>query len=135
MAKRCRFVTPKVVRLPLSDGDWIEVKERLTVGEERDAFQQVVGEVSPEGWRRPNVAMLGVAEIVAYLVDWSLRDALDKPVAVNLDAVRSLDKDTFKEIEQAVTAHIEAMDAAEVARKNGQGGESGSAPTSPSVIA
>lgn len=133
MARRVRFVTPEVVRLPLSDGDWIEVKKRLSVGEERQAFQQIVGEIKSDGWRRPNLEMVGIAEMIAYLVDWSFRDARDKPVRVTIDAIRQLDLATFRELEAALTAHVTAMDAAEADAKNGQSGEPGSATTSPSV--
>ena len=30
-----RFVTPDTARVELSDGDWIEIKERLTYGEQQ----------------------------------------------------------------------------------------------------
>lgn len=133
MARRVRFVTPEVVRLPLSDGDWIEVKKRLSVGEERQAFQQIVGEIKSDGWRRPNLEMVGIAEMIAYLVDWSFRDARDKPVKVTIDAIRQLDLATFRELETVLTAHVTAMDAAEADTKNEQSGEPGSATTSPSV--
>lgn len=119
MGKRCRFVQPESVRLPLSDGEWVEVKKQLSVGEERKAFQAIVGEVK-DGWRRPNVEMIGVAEMAAYLVDWSFRDAQDKPVPVSVDAITQLDTETFTEIERALQLHDEAMRAEREARKNAQ---------------
>jgi hypothetical protein len=113
-----RFVQPEVVRLELSEGDWIDVKKRLTVGEERKAFQSVVGEVNPEGWRRPNVEMVGVSEMVAYIVRWSLRDAQDIPVPVSADTIKGLEIDDFKEIEKAIERHVAAVEAEAQALKN-----------------
>jgi len=131
---RCRFVQPDVVRLSLSEGDWIGVKKRLSVGEERAAFQQIVGEINPNsGWRKPNVEMLGIAEMAAYIVEWSLRDAQDRPVAVSVAAIKQLDSATFKEIESALAAHVEATEAALAASKNDPDGKLEPVPTSPSA--
>jgi len=133
MAQRCWFVTPEVVRLPLSDHQWIDVKKRLTVGEERAAFQQIVGEVNTQGWRRPNMEMMGIAEMAAYIVNWSLVDQGGKPVPVSVGAIQSMDGAGFREIETALEGHIKAMEAEETVRKNEAAGENGSAPISPSV--
>ncbi len=131
---RCRFVQPEVVRLHLSDGDWIEVKKRLTVGEERTAFQAVVGEVNQAtGWRKPNVEMVGIAEMVAYIVAWSFRDASDKPVAVTVNAIKQLDSASFSEIEKALEQHVQNVEAELEARKNGPDGKNESVATLPSV--
>lgn len=129
---RCRFVDPEVVRLPLSDGDWIEVKKTLNVGEERAAFQLIAGEVK-DGWRRVNYEMLGIAEVLAYIVDWSLVDKQGKVAKVTLSAIQQLDPATFKEIEDALKKHEAAMDAEREARKNDLGGGPASSPTSPSA--
>jgi hypothetical protein len=132
--KRIRFVQPEIVRLDLSDGDWVDVKKRLTVGEERAAFQAIVGEVnSTTGWRRPNVEMVGVAEMVAYIVRWSFRDANDLPVAVTVDAIKQMDSESFAEIEKALEKHIAAVEAELTAAKNVQGGKTATAATSPSA--
>ena len=130
---RCRFVQPETVTLDLSDSDWVEVKKRLTVGEERAAFQQIVGEVNSAGWRRPNVEMMGLAEVQAYIVDWSFRGADGKRVEPNMAAIKALDKASYNELETAIQKHIEAMDAEENARKNVSATESESGATSPSV--
>lgn len=130
---RCRFVQPETTRLTLSDGDWIEVKKKLTVGEQRAAFQQIVGEVNQEGWRRPNMKMMGLAEVAAYIVDWSFRDAADKPVPFSVSALEGLDTESYDEIDAAVEAHIKAMEAEKDASKKSQAGNSASETTSPSV--
>src|SRR3990172_11675596 len=101
---RCRFVQPDTVRLTISDGDWIDVKKRLSVGEKRKAEASIVADVRPDGRVTPNLEMMGgKAQVLAYLLDWSLRDAQDRPVKIETDAKRSaaidqLDEATFKEI-------------------------------------
>jgi len=130
---RCRFVQPETVVLSLSEGDTIEVKKRLSVGEERAAFQAIVGEVNPDGWRRPNVEMVGLAEMMAYIVDWSFTGADQKRVPFTLSALKQLDSATFKEIEQALEKHIAEQDHQEQIRKNASDGASAPASTSPSA--
>lgn len=118
MGKRHRFVVPDTTQLPLSDGDWVEVKKRLTVGDERAAMQAVVGVINQDGSRSPNLKMVGIAEVMAYLVDWSFTDAQDKRVPLSVDAVLNLDPESFKEIEAAVEAHAKAIQEALAAQKN-----------------
>ena len=132
--KRTRFVQPQVVRIQLSDNDWIDVKKQLSVGEEREAFQQVVGEINTTtGWRKPNVAMLGIAEMLAYIVEWSFVDAQDRRVPVSADTIKQLDQASFKEVETAMELHIKAMEQERTAEKNGTAGEIASVPISPSA--
>jgi hypothetical protein len=102
---RLRFVTPEIVRLPLSEGDWIEVKKRLTVGEARQATTSFIGKFNGDGSRTPNLETLGMGNVLAYLVRWSFRDANDLPVSVSLDALKALDMDTYREIDDAIEAH------------------------------
>lgn len=123
--------------LPLEGGHWIEVKKRLTLGEERASFQSVIGEVNNEGWRRPNLEMQGIAEVAAYIVNWSLTHN-GQPVPVNNDglkiaALRSMRPDRYKVIEEVVQAHIAEMEKELAAEKNVQGGNKESIPTSSSA--
>lgn len=128
---KLRFVQPAIERLHLSDGDWVEVKKRLSVGEERAAFQRIVGEINNDGWRRPNIEMMGIAEMAAYIVAWSFRDAQDKPVPVSIDAIKQLDSESFAELEKVLEGHIKASVAEIEALKNNQGGETKSVQTLP----
>jgi hypothetical protein len=130
---RCRFVQPEVVRLYLSDGDWLGVKKRLSVGEERAAFQAIVGEVNPSGWRKPNVEMLGIAEMFAYIVEWSFRDAQDRAVPVSIESIKQLDSETFKEIEKALEGHVATIERALEKEKNARDGAIELVPISPSA--
>lgn len=134
MGKRNRFRKPGIERLLLSDGDWVEVKRRLSVGEERAAFQAIVGQINQDGWRKPNVELVGIAEMFAYLVDWSFTGDDDKPVKLTIDAIQNLDPDDYKELEDALDAHKKRMEAEREAQKNARGGASESSSISPSVV-
>jgi len=131
---RTRFVIPSVTTLTLSDGDWIQVKNQLTVGEERAAFQQIIGEINQQtGWRKPNIALQGIAEIAAYLVAWSFRDPEGNPIPPDVATIQLLDVDSYRELEAAVEGHIRKMEAERAAAKNGSTTGSESTRTSISV--
>jgi hypothetical protein len=113
---RCRVVVPETVRLTISEGDWLDVKKRLTYGERKKASASLVREVRADGRVTPEFEMVGLAQVMAYLVDWSLVDAKGKQIPIDTDdrklaALRSMDEATVEEIEQAIEKHAEAMDA------------------------
>jgi hypothetical protein len=106
---RNRFVSPSSDRIPLSDGDWIEVKHDLNNGE-RLALEQAGnlppirdgqgGLITPIDWSRHELERAFI-----FLTDWSFRGADDKPVKLSIDALRAIDPDTFREINQAILSH------------------------------
>lgn len=135
---RCRVVVPEVVRLPLSDGDWVDVKKRLTYGERNRMKAALVSEIRGDGRVTPDLQMIDLALVLAYLVDWSLVDFKGKQIPIDTDtkkraAVEALDEDTVKEIIAAIEAHGQEMDAARSAEKNALAGETASSGISPSV--
>jgi hypothetical protein len=109
-----RFVRPDTDKLDLTDGDWLLVKRRLTAGEQRRAFARHVkvmrhnqaAEIDPEA--------IGLGLMVEYLLDWSLADDTgrvvlirDQPSTVVEAALLALDPASFREIYDAITAHVE----------------------------
>ncbi len=120
---RCRFVQPDIIRLPLSEGEWIEVKKELNAGEQRRVFTRLVktmhfnekAEVDPE--------QVGFSKVVEYLVGWSFLDTAGKSVPVSDAAISNLDGDTYAEIVKAIDAHDEAVEKLVEARKNVKGTE------------
>lgn len=109
-----RFVTPETVQLELSDGDWIEVKERLNLWEREQLTGTALGGLSASGDGDAqvglNYARYAIQKLETWLVDWSFVDGDDKRVEVSLDAIRNLDPDTADEIDAALDAHIAAME-------------------------
>lgn len=112
---RSRFVTPTTVRLDISEGDWIEIKERLDFGEAQALAQAGLRQEgsmlggTPD--MRLDLAAYKIERLVAYLVDWSFRDADGRAVDVTRASIRALDPATAAEIDAAIDAHVEAMDA------------------------
>lgn len=104
-----KFVTPSTVRIDLADDEWIEVKERLTYGEEqRLATAGLRGargtgenmEVTVD-WDRFNVA-----RILTWVTDWSFRDERGKSVALTRQAVEALKPEAAREVLEALDAHV-----------------------------
>jgi len=123
------FVTPQIVRLPLSDQQWIDVKGELTAGEERAMFA-AMGNVSPT----MRLAGSGVREqwIVAYVLGWSLTDEDGRPVAFSAGALDALRGDRLAELWDAVNAHDERVRGARDEEKKTRAGSSPLRPNSPS---
>ena len=129
------FVRPETLRLPLSDGQWIIVKKRLTAGEFR-AHLRRGSHLDADGARRVDLLEHSLSLVIAYLVDWSLdvdiRGVSDAELMAALD---TLEPARFIELKQAIDAHEAAMTAERDAEKNGTGGETTSAAISPSPSA
>ena len=116
-----RFVDPNTVRLDLSDGDWIEIKEQLTYGEQQrlagGAMTRMVGgpvaggEVADAAVEM-DLEKYQLLRLRTWLVDWSFRDRQGKAVRINAASLSSLHPDAVEEINAALTAHIEALEAA-----------------------
>jgi hypothetical protein len=132
-----RMRKPETALLNISRGDWLLVKKHLTAGEQRQMFRRML--TAKDGTAVEPISV-GLSKMVAYLLDWSVTDADDKPVVIRDqpdDVVASildnLDTDSFREIRQAIEAHDEAMEAAREAEKNSQDGGRESSPISPSA--
>lgn len=113
-----RFVRPESTRLPLSEGHWIEVKEKLPFGESERlrgmnfqlrASSDSFGKGAGQDDLRIDMSAYKLARMEAYIVDWSARDDQDKPVKVSRDALAALDQESADEIEAAIDAHIEGL--------------------------
>lgn len=109
-----RFVSPETVRIhlkPDADGtkNWIDVKQELTVGEDKRyrtaGFSRVSqGEGSPE--ISVNFSQMAIARVEAYLVDWSAKKPDGKDLPVSRTAIEQLSADSFDEIDQAIQEHM-----------------------------
>ena len=112
-----RFVVPNTVRVELSEGDWIELKDRLTYGEQQRLASAALTRMSNAGAGEDAGIDLdfekhSLMRMQTWLVDWSFLGANGKPVSVTRAAIAALDPDTAAEIDAAITAHIEALEAA-----------------------
>lgn len=111
-----RFVDAKAERLSLSGGDWIEVRRRLS-GADTRRFQTAgfTRVVPPSGDQKAEIAVdfatAALARTVAYLIDWSFKDASGTRVPCTKDAIYRLDEATLKEIEDALDKHEARLEA------------------------
>ena len=121
--RRSRFVVPGRVRLDLSDGDWVEVKRRLTYAEQQELLWHAVEAMrnveNAEGQREYVFTKTGtnLKRLKVWLLGpggrgvWSLRDDDDYPVDCDSDAIDHLDPDTAAEIVEALDHYEAELDA------------------------
>ncbi len=117
---RLRFVAAETVRIPLSDGDWIDVKKRLTAAEiaQKDgggvpSFRNVGGDGDKEKARQEfnlDFVALKLARIAVYVLAWSFADAKGNQTTPTREHVELLDEETVKEIDAALDKHVAAME-------------------------
>jgi hypothetical protein len=129
---RCRFVSPNVTRIQLTDGDWIEVKDTLSIGEVRHLTRLTTGE-GPNGEKRARLP-IGFAQTLVCLVDWNLTDQNEKTVPISEEPTRmaaldALSQDDFMEIEAAVDKHMKVSLMAAAKKKKTKAGSNPSSST------
>lgn len=124
-----RFVRPQTKTIVLENGDQLIVRERLTAGEQRAHFARAYIQ-GPDGRFVSDPRMVGMAVIVAYLLDWNLRDDHDQAVVIRglspdelQRVIDSLDFESFMEIRAAIEAHDLAMLEARTQKKTIRDGE------------
>lgn len=112
------FVKPEIVRLPLSGGQFIDVKKRLSHGEREDMFASMSPFVTPGETSTIIRSTVRTEKVLTYLVGWSLTDdGAPVPISPNtprqerVDNIRMLSTDRFDEIFQAIVAHEEGASA------------------------
>lgn len=114
------------------DGHFVDVKKRLNAGESRQVFTRQIKAQALGDRAELDLEQVGISKIVVYVVGWSLTDSGGKPVPFSEAALNNIDPETFSEIKKSVEWHDEQVEADRSARKNSQGGESGSSAISPS---
>ena len=112
---RDRFVEPNAVKLPLSDDDFVEVKERLSYGDEQRLSASLMGRVTAGSFAKVEDIPLeperfGVDRLLIWIVDWSFKRG-GKAVPVSREAIAALDPDTVAEIDDALAEHIAGIEA------------------------
>lgn len=137
MARRSKFVRPETRVLTLPDGDTLTVKRRLNHGERQETFARMYL-TTDKGDRRVDPLKVGMATVLAFLIDWTLVDDAGNVMAIRgktLDEIEAtlnaLDPDDFQDIRRAIEEHEQAMVAERVAGKATDGEQTSSA-TSPS---
>lgn len=123
---RPRFLRPETTRIEISQGDYLIVKTRLTAGE----YRQMYASMRRDDQQVDRLKVIP-GRVLAYLVDWSIVgldgkkvEILNQPPDVVRAALDAMDVESYKEISDAVDAHIEVMEKLREQEKNGPSGES-----------
>ena len=113
---RNRFVIPETVRLDLSEGDWVEVKSRLSYGEQQRLAggalrtrRSLVGTGNEDFELSVDMEAYDVLRLSTWIADWSFCNSAGKQVPVSPEAIAALDPDTAAEIDEALSAHMREM--------------------------
>jgi hypothetical protein len=134
-----------ITRLELSDGQWVDAKDSLKMRDKRDQHSYSVDGMSTDGTTyRFNVVKHTIATAAIRILNWSLKatDDFGKPVRFpsgksfkdRVEAIESLDEDTFEAISKAIQEHEKALtEASEAAKKLTPTGATDSTATSPSA--
>jgi len=130
---RNRFVQPDIVRLDLSDGDFIDIKKELNAGENRRVFARLVKDMRAGEKITLEPEQVGLTKIVEYLIGWSFTDQKGQPVEVSEGAIQNLDQESYTEIVAAIDKHEEQIEAERAAKKREMAGTPTSAVTSVSA--
>jgi len=129
-----RFITPGTTEITLDNGDVLIVRTRLNAGQMRARHMRMYS-MSDDGTApRLKLNEVGLATVLAYLVDWRLHDD-DVPIA-GLDGddlaaiLDNLAPEDFLEVRQAIDAHEERGDAKRAEKKTILAGGNTSSPIS-----
>lgn len=120
----------------LSEGDWINLKQKLNYGEASDLYDATyrsgVGGGAQRGTQREvRMSEFNMQRIFIYTLAWSFVDDENKPLPLTPDTIRQLDTETTEEIHAAIN-DIENENAA----KESEGKANGTGQTAtPSVSA
>lgn len=103
-----RFASTETVRLDLSEGDWIEVKDELSYGERQVLMSVGVKRTGiTEETRAVEIdwSVINVADMAMWIVDWSFTDDAGARVPVSEDSIRALSLEAATEVNEALKAH------------------------------
>src|SRR5262245_17812206 len=133
-----RFVRPETSLLRISGGDTLTVKRRLNAGEQRRAFAKMSVQ-DAAGDLRVDRLQVGIAMVLAYLLDWTITDdngavvaIRDQPIDTVAAVLDDLEPESYEEIRDAIERHDAKTRAEREKEKNARDGASGSSATSPS---
>jgi len=116
MGRRNAFVVPNTVQLSLpgGEGEWIEVKEGLTYGEEQRLASAIVTNMTiSQETREAEEQQIGldtkrhaILRILLWVVDWNLEGPNGKRVELSASAIENLKPEIAQEINDVLDEHI-----------------------------
>jgi len=129
------------------EGNYIEVKKRLTVGEQRHIFARMVRDFRPGEQPTLDPTQVGISKVIEYLTAWGGPGFVDedgravkfpKPIASTFkdreSLLSQLHGDVYNDISAAIDWHETEQAREWSEEKNGTDGAKSSAAISPSVV-
>lgn len=120
---RNRFVGAGTHRLDLSDGDWVDIKARLGVFEQKQVESAVLRSYIQGGRPTPGAVVdtsrmelridataAFTVKLETYIVDWSFTDERGKHIKVGTSAIHALDPDTAEEIMTKLNDYLDEQE-------------------------
>lgn len=115
---RNRFVGKATYREELSEGDWVEFKDRLSYGEEQQlqsASFRTIRQPSAMAQKDTDTGQeigidfgkYSILKLSLWIVDWSFVNERGRIIPPSRDSIANLDPDSADELEQALNRHIE----------------------------
>lgn len=105
----CHFVAPHTDRVPLGDGDWIDLKRELTIGDQKALESAALHDpiiingtlYQPIDWGKYELI-----RVTVWITGWSLLDLQGQPAPIALDAVKALRPTSFAAINATIVARV-----------------------------
>jgi hypothetical protein len=111
-----RFRKPEVVRLDLTQGDWILIHSRLNVGQLRKVQARSAKRVFAGEAVEVDLEKAGISNTAEYLIDWSFTNhegqpvvIRDQPADVVMQILSNLDPEDYNEIADAIAQHEKTL--------------------------
>ena len=122
---RNRFIEDgDIVRLDLTDGDWVDVRRELDYGRQQRMATAGMRSVSqPRDGEQPEIAIdwdrFSVARIEAWVTGWSFCDKTGRPRQFTRANIERLHPATAQEILDALDRHQAELDEAQASPNGG----------------
>jgi hypothetical protein len=115
-SERGHFVEPETVERHLADGTFIELKLKLTYGEQQRL--KSAGLTTMRANAQDNSAEIGtdfarfdMAKIECWVVDWGLKDRRGRVRPPSRESIENLDPDVAEEILEIINDYVAERDA------------------------
>lgn len=125
-ARRGHFVEPETVERHLDDGTFLELKRKLTYGEQQRL--KSAGLTTMRANAEDNSAEIGtdfarfdLAKIECWVVDWGLKDARGRVRAPSRETIENLDPDVAEEILEVINEHVAELESQKKMRRLNSG--------------
>lgn len=114
------FVDDATKKIDLSEGDWIEVRNELSYGENLRLSTAIMERIeTDEGTTamKPNMVKFKSERMLSYITAWTVRHKDGSTAKINRQTIEDLDEEFADEIDRALDKHVEALQELKKARK------------------